>query len=118
MECSGECGGGATATTNGLSSLLDELDGDDALHGAGRGVVDLHGEQARLLKAAESAVRLGVESRSQLLAEQLAAGVAALVRQLIAELDLTVEQREGAHQIASCGPRGLVPAVIQGRTTS
>jgi hypothetical protein len=106
----------ASGTVRALRALLDELDKDDALHGPGRAVVELHGErQARLIKAAESAIGLGIESRSQLLAEELAAGVAGIVRRLVTELDLTAEQRERAQQIAQTGLRALVPAATPGR---
>jgi hypothetical protein len=102
-----------SGTVVALRALADELDAEDALRGPGRAVVDLHDEkQARLLKAAESAVRLGIESRSQLLAEHLAAGVAALVRRLVAELELDGEQRRRAQEITRTGLRALVPAAI------
>jgi hypothetical protein len=101
-----------------LRSLADQLATDDALHGPGRAVVELHdAKQARLLKATEGALRLGVESRSQLLAEQLAAGVAVLVRRLVTELDLDDEQRRRAQEIARTGLRALMPAPTTGRTS-
>jgi len=106
-----------SGTVIALRALADELDPQDALFGRGAAVVELHGErQQRLLKAAEAAIRLGIESRSQVLAEQLAAGVAGIVRQLVTELDLTAEQRERAQQIAQTGLRALVPAATPGRT--
>jgi hypothetical protein len=110
----------ASGTVQALRALLAELEPEDALHGRGRAVVDLHGDrQARLIKAAESAVRLGIESRSAVLAEQLAAGVAALVRRLVAELELDAEQQRRAQEITRTGLRALMPApAIAGRTTS
>lgn len=108
----------ASGTVRALRAVLDELDAEDAMFGRGRGVVDLHGErQARLIRAAESAVRLGIESRSALVAEQLAAAVASLVRRLVTELDLDDEQRQRAQEIARNALRALMPAATPGRAT-
>lgn len=95
----GAMAGDQTGLRKQLESMPPEM-----LLGEARGVLDLYLErQQRLVRASEAAARLGLETRTTALAEQLTTVITGLVMSIVVDVDLslTSDQRARVQEIMS-----------------